>query len=312
MSAFADYLEQAYTLKPSAHQIQVIGPCPFCGHDSPDQRMYVNPKNDVGFCHHCSQGFSKITFIMAREGCDRDAAWAILRNEQTGYVRSEDEEEDDDKAVPWPELVDVFDYPEAHGYLAGRGVSDAMIHEHQIKYCVANMTFKDKLYWTANRIIVPIYDLEGVAVGWQGRDITGRSRIKYLFPPNFKSANYLFNIHYVDRGAKYLILSEGMFDVFGWKRLGLRNVVDTFGKKISDMQIDAILEVVNPDVIFMAWDSDAHWERDVFCETYGHLFKIKIIDLEGKDADEITGREAIKALINARAYDWNQKILACL
>lgn len=315
MSEFTDYLEEHFTLRPAgATQLQVIGECPFCGHDSADQRMYVNRKTDAGFCHHCGSGFNQVTFVAARERCDRKTARRILHKDSTvnRYVATPDDEEDEAPCeTPWPVLEDVFDYPEARAYLNARNVSDDMIRRFQLKYCTRNMDFNGRTYWTRNRVIIPIYRADGVPVGWQGRDITGRSKIKYLFPPCFRASEHLFNITSVNPSLKYVILSEGTFDVFGWSRFGVRNVLGTFGKKISGTQMDALISL-GITTILIAWDADAHWERDEFCQNWGHQFNIRIVDLGGKDADESSADELKKALLNARAFAWSQKILACL
>ena len=88
-------------------------------------------------------------------------------------------------------------------------------------------------------------------------------------------------------------------------------MVATFGKKISEPQMD-IIRYLKPKAIFIAWDSDAMWENYEFFEKYSYLFKIRIIDLGGKDADEMTRDEKIKVLCSAKGYDWESKILSAL
>ena len=51
----------------------------------------------------------------------------------------------------------------------------------------------DRIYYTNQRVVVPIFDLEGSPVAWQGRDITDKAKNKYLFPSNFKGAEYVFS-----------------------------------------------------------------------------------------------------------------------
>jgi hypothetical protein len=310
---FRDYLEQHFNLKEvsAGTQLQVLGECPFCGKDSDDLRLYVNASTGLGFCQHCSKGFSPIGFVMARERCTAKQAGRILAGLGDGYVRTEDDDPDPVIAVPWPVMEGVFDHPHAQAYLNNRNVSDAMIEAHGLGYCTKNMLYGDKVYRTAGRIIIPVYDAAGNPVGWQGRDTTGKSKIKYLFPPRFDASEHLFNIHAVLGSPTYVILCEGAFDVFGWKRFGIVNVLGTFGKKISHAQVDLLLGLGVKNVL-IAWDSDAHWERDTFCEQYGHLFKTRIVDLGGVDADEASQQDVNKALREARAYDWSVKILASL
>jgi DNA primase len=151
-----------------------------------------------------------------------------------------------------------------------------------------------------NRVIFPIYDREENLVSWQGRDITGTAYNKYFFPKGFNSSNYLFNYHKIAPN-NYIVITEGIFDVLGWVKSGFYNVVCTFGKKISQKQMDDII-ILNPRVVYMAWDSDADYAKRKFCERYQHLFHIRLIDLHGKDADELSTSELESSFNNAISY----------
>jgi DNA primase len=101
-------------------------------------------------------------------------------------------------------------------------------------------------------------------------------------------------------------------DVFGWWRSGLKNVVATFGKHLSEAQLD-IVRYLNPEVLFVAWDSDAHWNKYELIEKVGHYFKnIRLVDLNNKDADEKNRRQLLAALSNSKTYSWEDKILSCV
>ena len=135
-------------------------------------------------------------------------------------------------------------------------------------FCRENTLIKGRAYYTKDRVIVPVHDITGKAVSWQGRDITGRS-LRYLFPPGFKGAHYLYNSWSIPVGADYLILCEGAFYAYGWWQDGFKNVVASFGKKISEPQMDMI-RYLKPKAIFIAWDSDAMWENYTFFEKYSY------------------------------------------
>ena len=186
-----------------------------------------------------------------------------------------------------------------------------MISENGIYYCDQNVKVGETTYWTSGRIIIPIYNKNGEAVSWQGRDITGRSKIKYLFPPGFKGAENLYNIHRAKPG-KRLIVCEGVFDAFGWMMAGVNNVAATFGKKISDHQLQLLVEL-EPTCLMLAWDTDAMTQKYEFVERHGHLFRnVRIVDLAGKDADELDSTTKRDALSSAVPYSWDQKILNTL
>jgi DNA primase len=226
------------------------------------------------------------------------------------YERDHEKLEVPDEELIFPPLVEIIDYTEATDYLVGRGIDIKLINHFKLKFCVSNVRIQDRLFYTSNRIIIPIHDISGKPISWQGRDITG-NHLRYLFPTGFAGANFLYNAWAIKPGADYLIVSEGAFDTYGWWRSGFKNVVATFGKKISEAQVD-MLRYLNPKAIFIAWDSDAMWENYEFIEKYGYRFNIKVINLGGKDADEMSAKELVAALSGAKGYDWDDKILSAI
>ena len=307
--AFIDYLDSRYDIEfvSGRSQVKVSGQCPFCLEDRFDLRMYVDVETGIGICFHCNQGFNAVKFVMAAQSCGWRKALRVLSDEDDEYERPRDDEKPAPGAI-FPPMQPLGS--DGLAYLAGRGITDAAIKHFRLMYCNANTIIRGRTFYTKRRVIIPIHDVTGKAVSWQGRDTTGRT-LRYLFPPGFEGARYLFNAWAIPVGAEYLILSEGAFDAFGWWSDGFKNVVATFGKKISDAQMD-IIRYLKPKAIFIAWDSDAMWENYEFFEKHSHLFKIRIIELGGKDADEMTRAEKIHAISNARCYSWESKILSAL
>jgi DNA primase len=90
------------------------------------------------------------------------------------------------------------------------------------------------------RVLIPVYDLDGVLVSFQGRDITGSAEQKYLFPIGYAvTGSHLYNGHNVS-GTTRIVVGEGAFDVAAIKVAfdadpALRDVVavGTFGKHLS-------------------------------------------------------------------------------
>ena len=204
---------------------------------------------------------------------------------------------------------------DAQDYLASRNITKEMIEHFSLQYAIKNLNIKfpngeERQYKTKYRIVIPIFDLHGGMISWQARDTTGHAKNKYLFPPEFKSAEYLYNASGIPESPEYLIISEGVFDVFGWWRAGFRNVVATFGKKISEYQID-LIKKINPKVIFIAWDADALMKKYEFCEKYSYLFNdIRILELPSNlDSDECSVETLVSAFQDAYHYDWTKKIL---
>jgi DNA primase len=211
-------------------------------------------------------------------------------------------------AIWFPKITSLN--KQAIAYLKSRNINDGLIRHFQLAFCDTDTAYNDKIYYTSNRLIIPVKDLNGKIISWQGRDITGKSFAKYLFPPGFKGAEYVYNIDAIEPES-YIIICEGVFDVFGWWQAGFKNTVATFGKKISKHQL-ALIKSKRPKVIYIAWDSDANWQKYDFCEKLTDFCPVKIIDLNNKDADELSPAELLRAFKTARPNDWSAKIFSLL
>lgn len=297
MKEFNEYIETNFKFKivSSGTEYQ-INYCPFCCKEKDDARIYISIKDGLGFCHHCGTGFSPVKFVMENEKVDKKTAFKILKLKEGSYHKIPSKYIDKDVKIEFPETVEITEGHIALEYLKKRNVDLQMVEFFQLRY-----DFQRK------RILIPIFDIDGKMGSWQGRDITGKSKYKYLFPKGFKGAEYLYNINNIVSGT-YLVISEGVFDVFGWYTSGITNVVATFGKKISDKQIEYIYQK-KPKKIFIAWDSDAILEKYKLAERLIPFFEdIYIVDLDGKDADELSSMQLKKYLLNAKKYSWDDKV----
>ncbi len=311
---FIEYLEENYRLEyvSRGSQVKLSGQCPFCGEERADLRLYVNIETGLGLCMHCNTGFNPVKFVMAAESINAKEAIKVLNGDSESFIKVKEELTVKETSLIFPEMSEIGLSTAAAEYLAKRRISAAAINHFQLSFCPSNTIIDGEIFYTQNRIIIPIFNMAGEMVSWQGRDITGKSKMKYLFPPAFKGAEELFNINAMPSNAPYIVITEGAMGAFGWWLAGIKNVVATFGKKISKFQVD-MLRVVNPKVLFMAWDTDAADKKFEFYELYGHYFPdIRIVELYGKDADELSQRKLVAALAAAKPYDWSDKILTLL
>lgn len=98
------------------------------------------------------------------------------------------------------------------------------------------------------RIIIPIYDINGRLVNFQGRDITGKQELRYKGCPVDKAVlhhkHLLYGAHKA-ASAKRIIVVEGVFDQW---RLGTGSVC-TFGTSLTQQQVLALSRW--PEIIFL-------------------------------------------------------------
>lgn len=142
------------------------------------------------------------------------------------------------------------------------------------------------------RIIVPIIGHNGKVLSFQGRDITGKQKLKYKTAPVELSVidpkQTLYNLN--NCGGNTIVLVEGVFDVF---RMG-DNFAATFGTALTDGQLKAL---INYEKIFWLFDpeTEAQEKAEKGAFKMASLNKdIELIELEDRNRDpaELTEKEA--------------------
>ena len=142
------------------------------------------------------------------------------------------------------------------------------------------------------RMILPFYDIKGVRVAFQARDIKLKqiSMLPY-FNPKFDFKRHLYWIH--KHTKKWVFLVEGIFDQW---RFG-SGALATLGKGISSYQISLLLKKGITD-IYIGWDSDAFELSISTGDKIKALFdSVKVLELpEGKDPDNLTRGKLFKLM----------------
>ena len=253
-----------------------IKTCPFCGGDT--WKVYANAQSGLGNCFSgsCEKRFNIYSFIRATlpksnhanvmQYLKQMASETGWRAKRVQIVAVEDNDE-----LELPISTELPKNDKNLLYLSARNISHEITRYFRLRYS------KDGFYaYTGidgnrryqnyeKRVIIPIYDLDGKMVSFQGRDITGESEKKYLFPPGKASTGkYLYN-GFNAWNMPTIVLNEGVFDVFATKMaldeiVYMRHItpVGTFGKHLSEDQVGELLRLKTgglKEVIFM-WDSE--------------------------------------------------------
>jgi len=179
----------------------------------------------------------------------------------------------------------------------------------------------DRYQSYAKRIIIPIFDLEGDLVSFQGRDITGEADKKYLFPPGFASTgSIIYNGHNALKSER-IVIGEGVFDVMAIKialdgQMDLRDVtpVGSFGKHLSfgddASQAAKLLKLKEGGLkeITLMWDGEpaalaAAADTAIKLNGYGFQARVAVLP-PGRDPNEVAPsvvREAFWKAVPANA-----------
>lgn len=310
-----------------------IKECPKCLNSK--WKLYIGLDSGLGKCHACDSGFNKWKYIEAHTGLSgkelyrhiasvKEALGApSIRIKPKTVVTAEIEvgelELPQSLALPTPDGQNAL-------YLEKRGITAEYSEYFHLRYCLDGWHRYTKPDGSrggqncANRIIIPVFDLEGKLVTFQARDVTGEAEIRYLFPSGLPgTGRYLYNGHNAYAlGVSEVIVNEGPFDVAATKRVidrfpEMKGIVPvgTFGKHLS----------INPDSAdqfgaFMAlkkrglkrvtimWDGE-HEAFSAALSAAEALKKRGGLELfiamlpEGKDPDEADQIEVYEAWANA-------------
>jgi DNA primase len=305
-----------YRVTRGARGIQLnVKECPCCGNSN--WKVYLNQDSGLGNCFSgdCEKKYNKWSFIRHSLGhlSNRDVvehikAVAIEQGWRPPKVQATTVNYKTDLVLPTSYRLPIEG--KNLKYLENRNITSVMAkyfslrfsHRGMFKYLDENG--KERFQDYSNRIIIPIFDLSGDLVSFQGRDITGNAEKKYLFPPGFASTgSHLYNGQNA-HGAEDVVIGEGVFDVMATKialdgEMSLRDVVPigSFGKHLShggdDSQLAKLMELKAGGLkrITLMWDGEDRAINDaietgLLLRKYGFLARIAILPKD-RDPNEV-------------------------
>lgn len=300
-----------------------FGVCPF--HDDHSPSMSVSEEKQIYTCFSCGATGNVFTFISNYEHISFIEAVSLL-GEKLGYNL--------DSNVNYKKNIDNTDYNiydfavkyyqnNLHSSLGKNAIkylNDRKIDRDTIKTFGIGLSLSkngltdillskkyslDKLVDLGlstnmgndlflNRIMFPLYDLNGRVVAFSGRIYNMHDSSKYVNTKEtkiFKKGNLLYNYHRAREHLKkneYVIIMEGFMDVIRASSVGINNCVATMGTAFTKNQANVVRKM--SDNIILCFDGDKAGEE----ATIGAIkvleeFKIepKIIRLEDNmDPDE--------------------------
>lgn len=227
--------------------------CPECGDSR--WRTYLNADTGLGNCFVCNAPYNKLTFLKAHFGLEWREFFALcgdLLKEQGWRPKRLVTAAVDAGAVKLPYSHALpLETGENLAYLEQRGITADYARYFNLRWCEYgwwDAVKDDGEKWQQkfdNRVIIPVYDLDGDLTTFQGRDLTGRAERKYLFPIGLPgTGRYLLNGQNVHL-TKEVVMGEGAFDVAAIKiafddEVALRSIVPvgSFGKHLSYGALD--------------------------------------------------------------------------
>ena len=309
------------------------GLCPF--HTEKTPSFIVTPDRESWRCFGCGEGGDIFTFLMRRDGIDFREALSRLA-EKAGVELSERTAKEDrhrrrlrealEAAIAWYRevLLQATQAEKARAYLEERGLSAETLERFGIGYAptswdaltrrlIGRAFTNDELVAAGlasksnrggvidkfrGRIIIPIRDASGRAVGLGGRIMPGADGPKYLNSPAgplFDKGRTLYGLDLAKaaiRREKLTVIVEGYTDVMAAHQAGFANVVASLGTALTRGQIE--LATRYADGVALAYDVDLAGEAATqrgLLEELGpdqSVSKVRVIRIpSGKDPDEL-------------------------
>lgn len=252
-----------------------VNPCPVCG--STKRKFYINvgngPQRGRWLSHCCHDQGNLVRLVQTVEGfAESIEARVFIRYHAAEAparpVQGRDAAQAPQLAMSLPEPL----YGAESGAsiihrgkaitLADRLLTDEVIRRYGIKVTGAETLFRgERRRDLDHRLVIPILAPDGALLAWQARDLTGRSAKKYVFPSGASATNTFFGWRQDETGSSgWVLIVEGVFQKLAWDRLGVgftRNTVASFGKKLTERQVDLLVSQPGLKKVYLAWDLDA-------------------------------------------------------
>ncbi|MHB8210832.1 MAG: DNA primase [Acidithiobacillus sp.] len=319
--------------------------CPFHQEKSPS--FSVSADKQIYYCFGCHAHGNAIGFLMAHDRLSFPEAVKTLA-EEAGIALPEDSptgEQEDlrplrailEKAVALYQSM-FSEYPPAQEYLRGRGLDVDTIARFELGYAPPAAQFlSQKLGNDASlrrqllgaglvssrddgsvydrfrgRVIFPIRDGRGQAVGLGGRSLDGHEP-KYLNSPEsalYHKGRVLYGLHQAKEGVRRagrVLLVEGYLDVITLHQVGIDYAVAASGTALGDSQLEMLFRVAAE--VLLCFDGDnagrnAAWRAVQMAPEHlreGRLLRVLFLP-DGEDPDSLVrqhGAAAFESLLPA-------------
>lgn len=315
-----------------------VGLCPF--HKEKTPSFVVSPAKQIFHCFGCGVSGDVVKFVTMIENSDFKEAVLKLSEEagiQPPAFRKPTEKSSDrdeifsfnliaaqyfnknlskevssylkEKRRLKDETIERFmigntpsEYSELLALAKEQGFSDAIL----TKSGLFRRTERGELFpYFRNRIMFPIFSIEGKVAGFSGRSFDG-SEPKYLNTPEtdtFRKGSILYGLNFAKeeiRKTRSAIVVEGYFDVIVLFQEGIRNVVSPMGTSFTEEQAKLLGRFAEKAFFFFDSDTGGRTGAERAIETCGktELQPMIIVSEKELDPDEIALESGIEEILN--------------
>jgi len=272
-----------------------VGLCPFHPEKSPS--FSVNEEAGLFYCFGCQKRGDAITFLREREGLDFVGAVERLAGRAGISLRYTDADAGQargrrqrlselvEQAVQWyhDRLLRGADAGPARAYLRARGIGGDEVRQFRLGWApsgwdelsralqVGDEDWRDSGLGLVNRrgrqqdffrgrVLFPIFDVQGAAIGFGGRKLEGSDGPKYLNPtvtPIYDKSKVLYGLSAAKAdivNVQEAIICEGYTDVIGFFQAGMGRAVATCGTALTEDHVKLLTRFAKR--LVLAFDAD--------------------------------------------------------
>ena len=324
------------------------GLCPFHAERSPS--FSVNAEEGLYYCFGCGVRGDVITFVREKEQRDFVDAVEWLANKANIELHYTDAGGGEERrrrvklqesvaaAVEWyhQRLLTADDAGPARSYLRSRGFDAEAVRRFQVGWAPdrwddlarslrlsdADLTDSGLGFINRrgrqqdsfrNRIVFPVFDAQGAAVGFGGRILPGGDGPKYKNSSEstiYAKSRLLYGLNWAKTSvveANEVVVCEGYTDVIGFAKAGMSRAVATCGTALTEDHVKLLRRFARR--VVLAFDADAagqnaaarfyEWEQK-------HDLDVAVADLpEGVDPGDLAQSDPdrlVKAVAAARPF----------
>ncbi|MGD9552136.1 MAG: DNA primase [Candidatus Caldatribacteriota bacterium] len=290
-----ELISEYVSLKPSGKGYK--GLCPF--HQEKTPSFMVDSGRQIFHCFGCGEGGNIFTFIMKMEKVKFPEAVKILADKAgiaLPTFENQNIKSSPDRELIFRLNEEAADYYHrnlfsaqgkiARQYLLKRNFTEEVIKKFQLGYALpgyehlmpillakkiplsdlfkAGLVVKSSksgktMDYFRNRIIFPIFNLQGNIIAFGGRVLDDKLP-KYINSPEtavYSKAKHLYGLFQAKKSIRQknqVIIVEGYTDVLMAHQYGFENVVASLGTALTSQQIDLVKRYA--DEVLVAFDSD--------------------------------------------------------
>lgn len=266
------------------------------------RHLWCNPSKNAYHCWKSDAHGNLFDLVSQKTGCSYFEAVSLLANDNSlrtlearldkffGMKAEAEPVKEAPKLLALPsDTHRITDLSGFHREIADKYLTDRKIDVGNLMYCVGGQY--------RNRIIIPYYGPDGTLIYWNSRDVTGKSKARYLGPDKevgVGKGDVIYARSWPKGGKVYL--TEGEFDALSLCQCGLTGMA-CGGKALVERQVD----LLRPYAVCICFDTDKSGEVAL------HKIGDKLIESGMRDVCFV--RPPVDASNPSKKMDWNRMLV---